>query len=76
MTFKEFRDSWEVWRRKVSGGSIEIHADDVEYDGTQSGLSATNAQGAIDELAGELNTINVRDAYVDGTKLYITTNRT
>lgn len=33
------------------GGGGSVDADDVSYDNTSSGLSATNVQGAIDELA-------------------------
>lgn len=33
------------------GGGGAVDADDVSYDNTQSGLSATNVQDAIDELA-------------------------
>lgn len=53
-----FRDSWEVWRRKVDtalGGSVEdIKASEVTFDGTTSSLSATNVQSAIDEVAGNI----------------------
>ena len=52
------RDSWDVWRRKVDtalGGSVEdIKASEVTFDGTTSSLSATNAQSAIDEVAGNI----------------------
>lgn len=51
-----FRDSWEVWRRKVNealGGLVEpVKAEDVTYDNTDSGLTATDVQSAIDEVAG------------------------
>lgn len=36
---------------KIPEGGVE--ADDVSYDGTSSGLQATNVQDAIDELAGQ-----------------------
>ena len=57
-----FRDSWEVWRRKVNtalGGLAEpVKAEDVTYDNTDSGLTATDVQSAVDEVAGDVNTLN------------------
>lgn len=38
-----------------AGGSASIDADDVTYDNTSSGLTATNVQDAIDELASADN---------------------
>ena len=43
----------EVLAEIPSGGSVA--ADDVTYDNTGSGLTATNAQDAIDELASDVN---------------------
>ena len=55
MALFTMRDSWNVWRRKVDealGGSVEpIKSVDVTYDNTDSGLTATNVQSAIDEIA-------------------------
>lgn len=60
MSFLNFRDSWEVWRRKVDaalGGAIEsVNASDVSYNGTSAGLVANNVQTAIDEVADVANT--------------------
>lgn len=60
MSFLNFRDSWEVWRRKVDaalGGAIEsVNASDVSYNGTSAGLVANNVQTAIDEVAGVVDT--------------------
>lgn len=39
------------------GGGQTVDADDVTYDNTQSGLTATNVQDAIDELANVPNDI-------------------
>lgn len=54
-----FRDSWEVWRRKVNtalGGLTEpVKAEDVTYDNTDSGLTATDVQSAVDEVAGAVS---------------------
>ena len=36
----------------ITGGGTDIEADNVTYDNTSSGLSATDVQSAIDELAG------------------------
>lgn len=33
-------------------GAVSLDAEDIPYDGTSSGLSATDVQGAIDELEG------------------------
>lgn len=38
------------WVEQKSGQEIEISADDIVYDNTDSGLTATNVQDAIDEL--------------------------
>lgn len=57
----KMRDSWEVWRRKVNialGGTVEsIKSENVTYDNTDSGLTASNVQSAIDEVAGAVDTI-------------------
>ena len=41
----------EIYGMITGGGSTEIQAANVSYDGTTSGLLATSVQGAIDELA-------------------------
>ena len=61
MALFSMRDSWEVWRRKVNaaiGNVEEIDADEIVYDNTTSGLTATNAQSAIDEIASDVSTLN------------------
>lgn len=40
------------------GGGGSYSADDVSYDNTQSGLTATNVQDAIDENASDISTLN------------------
>lgn len=45
----------EVLSEIPSGGSVS--ADDVTYDNTDSGLTATNAQDAIDEIDSALDTL-------------------
>lgn len=66
-----FRDSWEVWRRKVDsaigGGGDPIDSKDVTYNGTSSGLSATNVQAAIDEVAGDVSSLDSEDVAYDST---------
>ncbi len=47
----------EVLAELPSGGSVS--ADDVTYDNTDSGLTATNAQDAIDELKSDIDAIPV-----------------
>ena len=44
-----------------------IPADIIGYDNTDSGLTATNAQAAIDELAGALDDLSGADVSYDGT---------
>ena len=57
-----FRDSWEVWRRKVNealGGLVEpVKSEDVTYDNTDSGLTATNVQSAIDEVVTDVSSLS------------------
>lgn len=68
MALFSMRDSWNVWRRKVNealGGLLDpIESADVTYDNAESGLTATNVQSAIDEVAGD---IGVVDDKVDST---------
>lgn len=65
-----FRDSWNVWREKVNkalGTVEEIDADEVVYDNTDSGLTATNVQSAIDEVVGDIDDLDGGDIAYDGT---------
>lgn len=62
----DFRDSWNVWRRKVNealGTADPIPATNVSYDSASSGLSATNVQTAIDAVntkaSSKLQYINI-----------------
>lgn len=59
-----FRDSWEVWRRKVdealSGLIGPIKSKDVTYSNTDSGLTSTNVQGAIDEVVGAIDSVEAK----------------
>ncbi len=69
MALFSMRDSWNVWRRKVDaalGGMVEpVKSEDVTYDNTDSGLTATNVQSAIDEVAGVLDGKSViKNAFV------------
>jgi len=51
-----------------SGGGGGGAADDITYDGTSSGLEATNVQDAIDELAGGVTPVDVvPDLVISGT---------
>ena len=62
MALFKMRDSWNVWRKKVDaalGGLIEpVKAEDVTYDNTDSGLTATDVQSAIDEVATDISSLN------------------
>lgn len=64
MALFSMRDSWNVWRRKVDealGGSVEpIESEDVVYDNTDSGLTATNVQSAIDEIDSAVDTLKAK----------------
>ena len=53
-TQKDIRDAIESVATAIGGGT----ASDVTYDGTSSGLSATNVQDAIDEVVGDIPTVN------------------
>ena len=47
---KEWRWNGTEWVEQTTGQEIEIGADDIIYDNTSSGMTATNVQNAIDEL--------------------------
>lgn len=47
---KEWRWNGTDWVEQTDGQQIEISADDIVYDNTSSGMTATNVQAAIDEL--------------------------
>ena len=61
MALFTMRDSWNVWRRKINeaiGGTVEpVKSEDVTYDNTDSGLTATNVQNAIDEVDSAVDSI-------------------
>lgn len=46
---KEWRWNGTEWVEQTDGQQIEISADDIVYDNTSSGMTATNVQDAIDE---------------------------
>ena len=51
--------TWSSYDPHIITGNIS--ADDVNYDGTDSGLVATNVQDAIDEIKGGLGTVSSKD---------------
>lgn len=58
MALFSFRDSWNVWRRKVDEalGTVEpIPASNINYNNSTSGIEATNVQSAIDKVADIAN---------------------
>ena len=60
MSIFPFRDSWEVWRQKVNEalGSIEpIPASNITFDNSGTEVTATTAQGAIAEVAGDVASV-------------------
>lgn len=46
------------------GGAITVDAEDVTYDNTTSGLTATDVQDAIDEVEGRLDTAEAKVAKI------------
>ena len=70
MALFTMRDSWNVWREKVNkaiGNVEEIDADEIVYDNTTSGLTATNVQSAIDEVVSGVGSLDGSDIAYDGT---------
>lgn len=53
-------DDSNVSSSGTSGGGSTPTASDVSYNGSSSGISATNVQGAIDEVQGNVNTANTK----------------
>ena len=51
----------------VGGGAANIDAEDVDYDNSGSGLTATDVQAAIDELASGAGTIAASSVTYDNT---------
>jgi hypothetical protein len=51
-------------------GDAKISGSAVGYDGTESGLSATTMQGAIDEVSGDVTAVNGRLQKLDSTLDY------
>ena len=49
----------------ITGGGTDIAASAVSYDGTTSGLSATNVNAAIDEVAASITTPDAEDVDYD-----------
>lgn len=50
-------NQWIIQPQSGGGGGGSSEAVDINYDNTQSGLSATNVQAAIDELEDEIDSI-------------------
>lgn len=53
---KSWKWNGTAWIEQKTGQEIEIGADDIIYDNTDSGLTAENVQDAIDELKDENDT--------------------
>lgn len=51
----------------IGGGSVQVDAADVDYDNTVSGLTATDVQAAIDELAARPVVAAAADVTYDNT---------
>lgn len=52
-----YRDVQSALTAALEGGSGGGAAEDITYDNTESGLSAENVQSAIDEVAGDVSTL-------------------
>lgn len=52
----------------VGGGNAQVEAEDVDYDNTGSGLTATDVQAAIDEVVSDLGDVEANvSTYASGT---------
>lgn len=51
----------------IGGGSVQVDAEDVDYDNSGSGLTATDVQAAIDELAARPVVAAAADVTYDNT---------
>ncbi len=60
-TFSKFSGSYTDLTNKPS---IPTSANDISYDNTDSGLTATDVQGAVDEVVSDLSAIDVSN-YID-----------
>lgn len=52
-----YRDVQSALSAALEGGAGGGAAEDITYDNTESGLSAENVQSAIDEIAGDVDTL-------------------
>lgn len=50
-------DTENIYATQYGGEGEPIPANKISYDNTDSGLSATKVQAAIDELAGDIDTL-------------------
>lgn len=58
------------WERITINGIIPRTSEDISYDNTQSRLSATNPQDAIDEIVSYSTNERIVGSWIDGTPLY------
>ena len=58
-------DTENIYAREYGGQGEPIPATKISYDNTDSGLSATKVQGAIDELAGDIADLDGGDIAYD-----------
>lgn len=52
----KYNSTTQKWENGTGGGGGGSSADDISYDNTSSGLTATNVQDAIDEVEGRVDT--------------------
>lgn len=58
------------WERITIDGIIPRTSEDISYNNTQSHLSATNPQNAIDEIVSYSTSERIVGSWIDGTPLY------
>lgn len=54
----------------VVAATSDYDADQVDYDNTTSGLTATEVQAAIDEVEARVDTVETTNTFTDGTKVF------
>ena len=65
-------DTENIYATQYGGAGEPIPATKISYDNTDSGLTATKVQGAIDELAGDIAGLTGEDVAYDNTESGLT----
>lgn len=67
--------TYDATAQKWLNTTLEISASDVDYDNTTSGLTATDVQGAIDEIKLDISQLSASKIGYDGTASGLTANK-